>query len=370
VDQRTGSEQLFYTMLAPDKSTLIDGTQLTTGTAAIRRPDLAVGNATHIHVVWQDDRLTADEVFHLVLNPGADDQDGSSADPAAIVTTGAALISTDDGEASTDPQVAADGLGRLHVVWGDPGVGTIHYAQRADDGAVLLGDRTVFSAGGSLAWGRALPVVTADANNDVHLVWMHRPAATVEIWYAMLSGSSGDVRIAPTQLTTASGVYDERYPSVGVGPGDEITVIYEGKTYVYPYGVRSFLYMLRIDPGLDDQNGDAAMIGSITTFAPQNLFFFSSWSDQMLPTAVVDIGGTSHCSYYSSYSGDHGTLVFVRFDASGVQVGNTRNLSGIMTGTTTIDFTRPSVAIHDAQSYIGWTDDQYGSAEIVLNVVP
>jgi hypothetical protein len=197
---------------------------------------------------------------------------------------------------------------------------------------------------------------------------MHRPAATIELWYAMLSGSNGDVRIAPTQLT-GSGGYDERYPSVGTGPGDEVTVIYEGKLYVYPFGVRSYLHMLRIDPGLDDQNGNAAPIVGITTLAPQSLFF-SSWSDQMLPTAVVDTGGISHCSYFSSYSGDHGTLVLVRFDAAGVQVGSTKNLSGIMTGTTTIDFTRPSVAIHDAQVYIGWTDDQRGSAEIVLNVMP
>jgi hypothetical protein len=233
----------------------------------------------------------------------------------------------------------------------------------------LIDDRTVFSAGGTLVWGRALPVVTADANNDVHLVWMHRPAATIEIWYAMLSGSSGDVHIAPTQLT-AGGGYDERYPSVGVGPGAELTVVYEGKMSVFPFGVRSYLYMLRIDPDLDDQNGDAATIESMTTLTPQSLPVFSSWSDQMLPTTAVDSGGTSHCSYFSSYSGDQGTLVFVRFDAAGVQVGSTRNLSGIMTGTTTIDFTRPSVAIHDAQAYIGWTDDQRGSAEIVLNVMP
>ena len=139
VDDRSGNDEIFYTMLSPAGATLIDDTQLTNDQARSVRPVLAIDGQNHVHVIWQDKRQNSiTEVFHKTLDPALDDRDGSAADPVAITLVDDQLISTDDGLESNHPRLAVDNQDRVHVVWSDEGVGEVHYARLASDGTVTM----------------------------------------------------------------------------------------------------------------------------------------------------------------------------------------------------------------------------------------
>jgi hypothetical protein len=378
-DNRAGNYQIYYSMVSPDKTTPIEDTRLTNTVTSAQNPSLAIDNLDVVHVVWQDAGSTSDEIYHLAINPSLDNQDGTAAALGDITVVATHLISTDDGAASTDPRLTADGQGRLHIVWGDTDAGEVHYTRRAGDGAIQISDQVIFNTGSALTWGRALPTVAVDANDDAHIAWMDRTSSSIEIFYAMLDGASSeggaaDLLIDTTALTAMDG-YDSRYPSVGIGPGNEVTIVFDSATLIPFYGLYlqgCKVAMLRIDPALDDQNGDAATVGSITTL-PETTIYSRTFTTTLPPSATVDADGNVYVSYYYSYSAPRGSLNFVVVNSSGYPITDTKYLTNGTTATTTGDLTLPSVAIDDSTlpgtSYITWTDDRSGNREILLRVV-
>lgn len=382
-DDRTGNYQIYYAMLSPDKSTLIDDTCLTNTETSARQPSLAIDDLDTVHVVWQDAGTSSDEVYHMAVNPSLDDQNGTAATVGDMTVVTAHRISTDDSVSSTGPQVTADGLGRLHIVWEDTTAGQIHYTRLAGDGTVQIPDQVVFDTGSALTWGRALPTVAVDGSDDVHIAWMDRPSSSIEIFYTMLNGASpdgaaADVLIDTTALTASDG-YDTRYPSLGIGPGNEVTLVFDSED-MFPlfgsYVVGGKIAILRIDPALDDQNGDAATIESVTTL-PETPIFSRAFSTTFPSSATVDTNGNVYVCYYDSYSETsvppRGSLSFVVLNSTGIPITDTRYLTDGTTATTTGDLTLPSIAINDSTlpgtSFITWTDTQSGQPQVLLKVL-
>jgi hypothetical protein len=376
VNDRTGSYQIYYSMLSPEKSTLIDDTRLTGTTTSAQHPSIAIDHLNTVHVVWQDAGSTSDEAFHMAIDPSLDDQDGTPALIGNIEDVSAHLVSTDDGVAGSDPELALDSSGRLHAVWGNTDTGEIHYARLGGDGSIQIADQIIYDTGSALTWGSALPSIAVDSNDGVHIAWMDQPLSAIEIFYAMLDGDTGGILIDTTQITSDDG-YDTRYPSIGVGPGNEVTLVYDSETQV-PFGFPPTYFpgckvaMLRIDPALDDQNGDAATVGSITTL-PETTIYSRTFTTTLPPSATVDADGNVYVSYYYSYSAPRGSLNFVVVNSSGYPITDTKYLTNGTTATTTGDLTLPSVAIDDSTlpgtSYITWTDDRSGNPEILLMII-
>ena len=375
-DDRTGSYQVYYSMLSSGKATMIDDTRLSNTITSAQHPSLAIDNLDVVHVLWQDAGTTSNEIYHMAIDPSLDDQDGTSALIANIGTVSAHLISTDDGVASSDPRLASDQSGRLHAVWGDRDTGEIHYTRLGGDGTIQTTDRIIFDAGGALAWGHALPTIAMDSNDNVHVTWMHQISSAIEICYAMLNGETGETLIDTTQITPSDG-FDSRYPSVGISPGNEVTLVFDNETQVafgFPptYFSGCKVAMLRLDPNLDDQNGDAATIGSITTLS-ETTIYSRTFSTTLPPSAAVDAGGNVHLSYYNSFSSPNGALSFVVVNAGGMPITDTKNLTDVFTATSTGGLTLPSVALDDsaipAASYITWTDNRSGNREILLQII-
>ena len=375
-DDRTGSYQLYYSMLSSDKSTVIDDTRLSDTTTSAQHPSLAIDNLKVIHIVWQDAGSTSNEIYHMAIDPSLDDQDGTPALIGNIEGVSAHLISTDDGVASSKPKLASDSSGRLHGVWGDTDAGEIHYTRLGGDGTIQITDQIIFNAGSALTWGSALPNLAVDSSDNVHVAWMNQISGVFEIFYAMLNGDTGGILIDTTQITSDDG-FDSRYPSVGIGPGNEVTVVYDNEAQVafgFPptYFPGCEVAMLRINPALDDQNGGAATVGSITTL-PETTIYSRTFTTTLPPSATVDADGNVYVSYYYSYSAPRGSLNFVVVNSSGYPITDTKYLTNGTTATTTGDLTLPSVAINDSilpgTSYITWTDDQSGNPEILLHII-
>ena len=370
-------------MLSPDKSTLINDTRLTNTATPAVRPALAVDNFDVVHVLWQDAGASSDEIYHMAVNPSLDDRNGTAATVGDITVVAAHLVSTDDGAASTDPRVSVDGQGRLHIVWGDDTAGQVRYTRMGADGTVQISDQVVFDAGSALTWGRALPTVAVDSNDDVHIAWMDRPSTSIEIFYAMLDGRSpdggaADVLIDTTALTPSDG-HDTRYPSIGIGPGNEVTLVYDSATRIPFWGSYvdgCIVAMLRIDPALDDQSGDAAVVGSITTLA-ETIITSQTFATTLPPSAMTDANGNVYVCYYNSYSGTgtppRGSLSFTVLNSTGTPITGTRYLTDGTTATTTEELTLPSIAVNagtlPGTSFVTWTDNPSGNHQILLRII-
>jgi hypothetical protein len=398
VNDPDGDAQIYYSMLSPAGQTLIEDTRISNSeTFRSDLPALGIDSGDTLHVVWQEFDYYGEgemplKIIYTRINSYLEERDGSAGDDAVITLVEDKMISTYDTAApvpSSHPRLAVDSLDRIHVVWSNwppavPGewwtaVAEVHYTSLDVNGDGLIADQVVSTAGttSDVLWPQRLPALAVDSQNDVHISWMEQTSSAIEIFYAMLNGDTGGMLIDTTQITPDDG-YDSRYPSVGVGPGDEITIVYDSETQV-PFGSSPPTYfpgckvaMLRIDPALDDQNGGAATVGSITTL-PETTIYSRTFATTLPPSATVDADGNVYVSHYDPYTAPGGSLHFVAKNSSGDPITQPKYLTEGPTATSTGELTLPSVAISGsalpATAIITWTDDRSGNPEILLRII-
>ena len=365
MDRRTGNDEIFYTMLSPAGVALIEDTQLTDDPAMSKRPAIAIDGLGRVHVVWQDQRLGATEVFHTQIDPASDDQDGSPANPAAITLVDDHLISTDDGVRSNHPRLAIDGQNRVHVMWSGDFGGVVHYAQLNSDGSVAVADRTIFIG---LDGFRILPTLAVDSNDDVHVAWSEqRGTLDAEIFYAMLDGNTGATLIDATVVSPDDG-FRGRFPSIAVGPRDEVTVLFQDLRF-QATGGQTELFMVRIDPARDDQDGDGADLSQITVLT-ETLLTPNDGIKSNHPTATLDAQGNVRFTHFETWSGDRrGDLFFQVMNPEGTVISPEVALTARRTARSTTSFTLGFVAVDGQTSYVTWTDVASGQAEVLLQII-
>jgi len=371
VDGRDDNDEIYYKLLGRDGATLIDDTRLTADAAVSARPSLALDGLGRVHVAWQDERLggpeSPTEVFHTVIDPALDDRDGSAADDAVIAVVDDHLVSAADGVASRDPRLAVDSQDRVHLVWSDEAVGDVRYLRLAADGSVTVAETVIF-AGGEFNF-RALPALAVDGNDDVHLVLNEqRFTDAAEIFYLMLAGGSGAVLIDATVVTPDDG-QRARFPSIGVGPGSEVTVVFQDQR-LQEEDREIEIFQLRLDPALDDRDGDAADPAAITV-VPDRLLTADDGQRNNHPAAAVDAAGNVFAAYFDSFGGNGGSgdLLFRLVDAAGGVLIPEQRLTEGRTATTAGDYTLALSAADGLTAYVVWTDDRFGSPEVVLRSV-
>ena len=250
----------------------------------------------------------------------------------------------DDGDKGDPPRLIVDSQDRVHVVWSETDRGEIQYARlEVDEIAHSVNvtlSQPIFSAGES-RWYPAHTDLALDSDENVHVVWLdHRDSSAVEIFYEMLDGSTGATRIDETVLTADDGD-DAMYPSLSVGPGDQITVTFSD----YHLGTNEG-FMLRFNPALDDQDGSTAEASDMTAW-PETLISPDDDVDSGVPTGVVDAQGNLHATYFDtwetwdSYPAELHLLVA---DRNGAAVENTALTQGTTAVTHETDWTRAHLA--------------------------
>ena len=110
-----------YSLFARDRSVRIDDTLFDQPVLCnVADGELAVKDGeVHLALV-----MSSGELFYLKLDPGLDDQDGSSADPAVITTVAPRKIagSFNAADRAFNATVVPDGTGGAHLLWSHSGV--------------------------------------------------------------------------------------------------------------------------------------------------------------------------------------------------------------------------------------------------------
>jgi len=367
------NDEIYYTLLNSGGGTLIDDTRLTTDGDRSRRPAIAVDSQNRAHIAWQDKRLNnTPEIFYTAIDPSLHPQDGSPGDDTVMAVVDDFLLSVDDSDKGDTPRLTVDSQDRVHLVWSETDRGEIQYARlEVDEIAQSVNvtiSRTIFSAG-EYRWYPAHTDLALDSDENVHVVWLdHRDTSAVELFYEMLDSDTGATLIDETVLTVNDGD-DAQYPSISIGPGDEITVAFSD----YRLGT-SEGFMMRINPALDAQEGSTAVASEIIVL-PETPVTPDDGVASIVPTGNIDAQGNLHMTYFDpwdrslwgdSYPADLHLLVTDPNGAAIEDMALTPDASAVTNGTA---WTRARVAASGITSYVVWTDDRFGNAEVVLQIV-
>ncbi|MEZ5543495.1 MAG: hypothetical protein R3F42_15865 [Pseudomonadota bacterium] len=226
-------------------------------------PVTALDAANRLFVVWQD--LADQEIYIMRLQPLLDDLDPAT--PAVLATIKPVLggvadqvrvSSPTDGWPARNPAMAVAAGGFLHLVWESGAGGPVQYVKLDAEGQPQTTILDLSAAAGTTGSGNDLPDIAVDSAGHVHVVFTQAGAtAADEVYYAMIDGSSGALRIAPTLLSVDDGLRAGN-ATVSVNLADNrVYVVYKQATTLAGSGDEQ-IYLDALDPALDDQNGGPA----------------------------------------------------------------------------------------------------------------
>lgn len=298
------SSDIWYKMLDPGLNTLIDQTNLTGGFGD-QRPHVVAAPDGSVYVVWQDDGI----MEFMRLNPGLDDQNGDAADPAVLVELTAAI---DDDTVLFDQShadLAVDAAGDLHIGMHDAFGGPVVYQKIDRDGNVLIVETQVGDTGFA---DHATVGIGLDSNGNVHLSWSDDDTTSEdEIHYAMVNGSTGSIMIADTLLTVDDG-NEDKHTSLIVD-NDLVTIVWAAGGAAT---TAEEIYLMRLDPSLDDQNGDAAD-PAVIKIVPETLLSADDGVMSWYVTATQAGDGNLDITWQDNGGCSAGQVAYMRADLAG-----------------------------------------------------
>ena len=251
----TSTYEIWYTMLDNNGNTLIDATLITLDdNEKSRRPAIVVDSEDKVHIIWQDDMTWG--LFYTKLDPSLDDQDGDAAGPAAITLVDDKEVANFGGpgdEAGAHARIAVDSKDDIHIVCESTSdYDAIYYLKIDNDGNELVAPQVIRQTSHDNVW-RASPDVAVDSDNNAHITWNDIDESMLyETYYMMLDGSNGSTLIDATRITPDDGRNSKR---------QSIVVDFEGRVHIIwadQRGEDQQIYYTKLDPSLDDQDGDSA----------------------------------------------------------------------------------------------------------------
>ena len=274
VDEDVASnDEIWYTMLDNNGNTLIDDTLISDDDEdKSKRPAIVVDSADMVHIVWQDKRdwpysSGGGEIYYTKLDPSLDDQDGDDAsEPAITVEDDTRLTDLSEGLGEWEgyighPRIAIDSNDNIHIVFKSYDVG-IYYMQIDDDGVINVAPILLKDLSWSGAW-RTSVSVAVDSDNNAHITWNdYEDTSDYETYYMMLDGSDGSTLIDATLITPDDGERSKRQ-SIVVDFEDKVHIIWQDKRDLTEWW-QNEIYYTKLDPSLDDQDGDDASEPAIT----------------------------------------------------------------------------------------------------------
>gem|GEM_PF-5985080 len=365
-DIDSGSD-IIYTMLDNNGNTLIDETRITPDDAyAKKRPAIVVDSNNKVHITYKDRKywmeLSGDyeqEIYYTKLDPYLDDRDGDAANEAAITLVQDRMISDPYDDFIGACRMAVDHDDNIHVVWETDGWGLndddLYYAKLDNNGNKLVGDIVIHVG----VYWRASIDLAIDLNNDVHLAWNDiGNTDEFETYYMMLNGSNGSILIDRTLITPDDNEHSK---------GQSILVDHQGKVHILWKDQRSGdqeVWYTKLDPGLDDQDGDAADEGVITVIDDKIVGGGGQWVKRI--GSAIHCGHFIHVSWWDLYTQD---LYFTVLDTD----GNTEVAQAAFTVTGSVTAVKgggngwmvPYVdADEDGKAHITWLDGRQGGIEV------
>jgi len=244
--------KIYYTMLSSDGEVLIGSTLISDDDSRnSKMPDVTVSNGK-VYLVWHSrlggEEESTPEVEFAVLDPSRVPHNGSVANPDALKTVGPLYISDIDGRKSNHARIAPGTNGKLHVVYEDGSIlDVIHYLKLDTNGSIIF-DTTLTSSGNLR---RAFPDLAVDSQNKVHITWRDSEGEGGNIYYGLINGNNGEILIDSTYISRGGS------STVNVDANNIASIVFGVFT--------SSLDMIRINPALDDLDGSAADLPTITS---------------------------------------------------------------------------------------------------------
>jgi len=376
VDNRTGGQEIFYSMLSATGSVLIDDTRLSgfTGLTFSHRPAIAVDSQNHVHIVWAGNHPGGSSVFNTILDPYLDDLDGSPAIESAISLVDDRIIS-DVANSADNPRLAISRQDKVHIVW-TSNADTVTYMQLDETGSTRIPERPVAVSTSFII--PLLPSVAVDSANNAHIVWQDGTInSNSEVFYAMLNGATGGTLIDTSRLTLDDG-FDSGMPEVAVNTNDDVTVVFQDERLMAGGGTE--IFMLRLTPSLDDQNGNSANVGTITSLA-NTLISPNEGISSNSPAIAVDVKGQLQVSYFDTPQDPNmsqafdSSLILVTFMPDSTQVGARQVLSSHALSNYDDSFVRlvsasqGFIAVNGPSRYIAWQENAPGNLQVAIQII-
>lgn len=332
--------EVYYFRVSPSGSVLDGPIQVsTTDTNREGRPRIVVTSNRKAVIVWRS--YSSEAIRAALINPGA--AAGSEVE-IAETTVGTTTSSV------YEPFAAIDRDDQVHAFFST--WGTIRHIRFAaadlDETDVTTG--VVEHDTGISARGYPGGEAVADANGDLHLVFSNS-AASDQAAYAMLD-NDGAVLIGSTNLydgTEPSGPNDGRHFSIWANSGGTIGIVYGDNRFTELYaGEGGESFYVRLDPSLDDQNGNAATMSAIRVGTEVKV------SGDFYNKAFRGSDGLIHILSGTNPRG-YGQLAYRAFNASGTMkehniVSNTFNAAA------TTDY---RTYVKGARGSVFWTQSVY-----------
>jgi len=283
------SANVGYMMLDADGGVLIDEVRLTTDVTSntVTTADIQVGSDGKVYVSFGFHNSRSPDLRLIKLDPSLAPQDGSSPDLADI--TAVAEVQVDASNTYNHPFIKLDADDNVFV-WSHNG----WFAKYDSDLVELIAPfRPLLTEGGSnrvSKLGHSTNPIALDSKGNVHLVFQDDDSNLNTISYAMLRGSNGNVLIDATNVITEV-LSSERgsndtvgdpphavHYSVLVDSEDNVNLVWVDKrnaptwdewTEVSSSG--GTLHYAKLDPSLDDRDGDAADMSEIKVISDVGL---------------------------------------------------------------------------------------------------
>lgn len=245
--ETAGTVKIFFKLLAADGSTLIDSTAITDDTRDDHWPAIAVHSDGRAFVVYQGSNQSG--LFMLGIDPSTDDLSGDGANAATLVDVAETTISATSGEYAA---IVMDSTNNAHILYQNSG---IFYTKRGSNGSEAIAPFSI-----STERYHSTVDIVVDSSNNAHLLWSDATGlSNEELYYAMVHGGTGVVMIAPTLLTADDGER-EKHSTLQIDSSNMLHLVWgSGRLNTgQEFGLGGEIFYAKLDPSLDDQNGDAA----------------------------------------------------------------------------------------------------------------
>jgi parallel beta-helix repeat protein len=369
-------DEIYYSMYDNNGNLLIDDTIITPPNDGYysMRPQVLVDSTNKVHIIWSDKRLDSDPIlYYTKLDPYLDDRDGDKAVDIAIrLVDDTPLLDEDIYTPHTsDVALVMDSTNNIHIVWFDKDVDGLHYMRLNNNGNVVFGPTNYLtfldSPGGSGSGDRYWPSIDLDSQNDLHIVWGDNypwnDKEYDELHYMLLDPPTGNILINRTRLTSFDWDRTSK-PTINVDTSNNVHVIFQDKGFPES---QEIMYM-KLNPGLDDKNGDAADINQIKII-DEKLLTPDDDEHNKFPFAVIDPQNNLHLVYYDDvWDGD---IWYMKLNSNGNIISGPDWISLNDHAATNSYYNKVAFALDSSnQPHIVWCDDRGAQSYMVAYMPP
>jgi hypothetical protein len=317
-DDRDGNDEVYYTKLDNEGTTLVDDTRLTDNGAESSWPKIDMDGSNNIHIVWRDLRNGSPELYYTKLDASGND----------LVDDMRLTFGSNN---SSGNYLGVDGSGNIHVVWVDfrDANAEIYYQKLDNNGGSLLGATRLTTAGGDSWW----PMLDFDGTGNIHIIWYDSRTGEAEVFYKKLD-SGGATLVDDTQVT-----------STGTGPGaPHLGVDDSGNIHIIWHGLDDGIHYTKLDNLGNTQIADISVPASRASTA-------GYWSE---------VDGNDVHVVWSDDRGSSDEVYYIKLDDSGNVL-----TSGVIITRNDSSCWWPRICIDSSHEYhISWDDDGEGNREV------